>query len=73
LSLGLLGLPLFFFLSGGSERGLHIIMLAVHGGMSTDEIGNLPFAHPKFSEAIKETSRMVQDNAIHFIQKSRRS
>jgi len=50
---------------------IHIIMLAIYGGMRADEIGNLSFAHPTFSEAIKETSRMVQDNAIHFVQQSR--
>lgn len=50
---------------------IHVIMLAIHGGMSADEIGNLSFAHPTFSEAIKETSRMVQNTAIHFVQQRR--
>jgi len=51
---------------------IHIIMLAIHGGMRAEEIGNLSFAHPTFSEAIRETSRMVKNNAIHFVQQNPR-
>ncbi len=47
---------------------IHVLMLAIKADITADKLGSMMFAHPTFSEAIKESARIFQKNAIHFAQ-----
>lgn len=60
-----------FIIGPSASELIHILMLAIHTGMTAIDLGDLEFAHPTFSETIKEVARMDNNCAIHYAQAKR--